>query len=167
MLHWDMHTIQGKNAALIFHEKVYPLIQAEVPDVQCYIAGAVDSEVRALSKADPSVKIIEDTGLAGEYIRRSKAVIACLDEGCGGQKKILEAWALRTPVVTSPRGAEALICENGRDILLAGTAMEIAEQTVMLLQTPELASLISDRAYRTLLNHYEVKNVKAKVLSLV
>ncbi|AIQ70659.1 glycosyltransferase [Paenibacillus graminis] len=168
MLHWDMHNVQGRNAALLFHKKVYPLIRAEVPDVQCYIVGSsVDSAIQALFKTDSSVKIIEDTSLAGEYIRRAKAVIACLDEGCGGQKKILEAWALRTPVVTSPRGADALICENGRDILLAGTARGIAEQTVMLLQTPELVSLISDRAYRTLLNHYEVKNVKAKVLSLV
>ncbi|MCE3202786.1 glycosyltransferase [Paenibacillus sonchi] len=168
MLHWDIHNVQGRNAALLFHAKVYPLIRAEVPEVQCYMVGsAADSSIQALSKTDSSVKIIEDTSLAGEYIRRAKAVIACLDEGCGGQKKILEAWALRTPVVASPRGVEALICENGRDILLAGTAREIAEQTVMLLQTPELASLISDRAYRTLLNHYEVKNVKAKVLSLV
>ncbi|MNC69957.1 hypothetical protein D3C75_1207070 [compost metagenome] len=51
--------------------------------------------------------------------------------------------------------------------MLAGTIRGIAEHAVKLLQTPELASLISDRAYRTLLNHYEVKNVKAKVLSLV
>ncbi|MBW4084724.1 glycosyltransferase [Paenibacillus sp. S150] len=168
MLHWAMNTVHGKNAAIVFHEKVYPLIQAEVPDVECCIVGsAVHPEVLALSKADPSVKIIEDYRLAKEYIRSSKAVIAYLREGCEGRKKILEAWALRTPVVTSLRGAEELICENGRNILLAGTAGGIAEHVTRLLQIPELGSLIADQAYRTLLNHYEASNVKAKVLSLV
>ncbi|OKP87612.1 glycosyltransferase [Paenibacillus sp. P32E] len=168
MLHWDMHTVQGKNAVMLFHKKIYPLIRAEVPDVQCYIvSSAVHPEVLALSRADSSVKVIEEPGQAAEYIRRSKAVLVYLREGSHSQKKILEAWALRTPVVTSLRGAEALNCEHGRNILLAGTTVAMAEHAIKLLQSPELGSLIADRAYRTLVNHYEMKKVQAKVLSLV
>ncbi|MHA6533580.1 glycosyltransferase family 4 protein [Paenibacillus sp. BAC0078] len=168
VLHWNMHTVKGKNAGLLFYRKIYPLIQAEIPDCKCYIMGAdVHPELLELAKADSSVVIAQEVGLAADYIRRSKAVIASLREGYGELMQILEAWALRTPVVTSPKGAEQLICENGRNILLADTAEGIADHVVKLLQTPELGSIIAERAYRTLLKHYELKKVKAKVLSLV
>lgn len=168
VLHGDMHTVQGKNAGLFFYRKIYPLIQAEIPDCKCYIVDAdVHPEILELAEADSSVVIVQECGLAAEYIRRSKAVIASWREGSGGQMQILEAWALRTPVVTNLKAAEQLVCEDGRNILLADSAEEVAGQVVKLLQTPELGFIIAERAYRTLLKHYEVKKVKAKVLSLV
>ncbi|MEK8215826.1 MULTISPECIES: glycosyltransferase [unclassified Paenibacillus] len=168
VLHWNMHTNQGRNAALVFYRKVYPFIKAKVPDCRCYIfSGQTHSEILALAKSDPSVVIIEEPRQEGEYIRRARAVIATLREGCGGHSKILEAWALKTPVVTSLKGSEELICEPGRNILLAGTTGGIADHVVKLLQTPELGAIIADHAYRTLQKHYEADNVRAKVLSLV
>ncbi|MNI73881.1 hypothetical protein D3C73_1299200 [compost metagenome] len=162
-----MNTSQGRNTALLFHKKIYPLVKAKVPDCKCYIVGrGIHPEVAALAKQDPSVLIVEE-GNAYEYIRRVKAVAGSLREGCGGQLRILEAWALRTPVVTSVKSAEGLDCEPDRNILLAGTTGEFADHLVKLLQTPELGSIIADQAYRTLLKHYEAGNVKAKVLSLV
>ncbi|MNC07482.1 hypothetical protein D3C75_550340 [compost metagenome] len=167
LLHWNMHTSQGRDAALTFYKKIYPLVKEKVPHCKCYIvAREIHPEVAALAKLDSSV-IVVDGGDAYEYIRRSKAVIASMREGCGGQRRILEAWALRTPVVTGVKSAEGLTCEPGRNILLAGTTGEIADQVLKLLQTPELGAIIADQAYRTLLKHYEAGNVKAKVLSLV
>jgi glycosyltransferase involved in cell wall biosynthesis len=168
LLHWNMHTSQGRNAALTFYKKVYPLVKAKIPDCKCYIVGSeVHPEVAALAKLDPSVLIVEDSRSAHEYIRRARAVVASLRDGCGGQLKILEAWALRTPVVSGLKSAEGLYCEPGRNILLASTTGEIADHVVQLLQTPELGAIIADQAYRTLLKHYEADNIKAKVLSLV
>jgi glycosyltransferase involved in cell wall biosynthesis len=168
LLHWNMHTSQGRNAALIFLRKVYPFVKSKVPDCKCYIvSGEVHPEVVAVAKFDSSVVVIEESGAAPEYIRRARAVVASLRDGCGGQLKILEAWALRTPVVTGLKSAEGLYCEPGRNILLAGTTGEIADHVVQLLQTPELGAIIADQAYRTLLKHYEAGNIKAKVLSLV
>lgn len=167
-LHWNMHTNQGRNAAIVFYRRVYPLIKAKVPDCKCYIAdGEPHPEIAALAKSDPSVVIVEDRRLEGEYIRRARVVVASLREGSGGHSKILEAWALRTPVVAGLKGSEKLICEPGRNILLADTTGGIADEIVKLLQTPELGAIIADHAYRTLLKHYEADNVKAKVLSLV
>ncbi|AIQ48966.1 hypothetical protein R70723_25975 [Paenibacillus sp. FSL R7-0273] len=167
LLHWNMHTSQGRDTALTFYKKVYPLIKDKVPHCKCYIVGReIHPEVSALAKLDSSVIVIEG-GDASDYIRRSKAVVASLREGCGGQLRILEAWALRTPVVTGVKSAEGLTCEPGRNILLAGTTGETAGHVLRLLQTPELGAIIADQAYRTLQKHYEAGSVKAKVLSLV
>ncbi|MBY0014737.1 glycosyltransferase [Paenibacillus typhae] len=168
LLHWNMQTSQGKNTALTFLKKVFPLIKEKVPGCKCYIAGPeIHPEVAALANLDSSVQVIEVGSAIQEYIRRSKAVVASLREGCGGQLRILEAWALRTPVVTGQKSAEGLNCEPGRNILLAGTTGEMADQVLRLLQTPELGPIIADQAYRTLQKHYEAGNVRAKVLSLI
>ncbi|QUL53816.1 glycosyltransferase [Paenibacillus tritici] len=170
VLHWDMDSTHGKNAALLFFRKVYPLIQAEVPDFRCYIiSGKVHPEVAAAAQKDSSI-VITGTGEAEQsagYIRRARAVVVSLSEGCGSQVKILEAWALRTPVVSSLNGSEELICEPGRNILLAGTPAAFADHLVRLLTMPELGSIIADQAYRTLSEHYAADGVKAKVLNLV
>lgn len=168
VLHWNMNTSQGKNVALLFLKKIYPLVKAEVPDFRCYlISEEVHPEVAALALNDASIEIVREYEHTADYIRRASAVAAFLREGCGGQIKILEAWALRTPVVCSLSGSEELICETGRDILLAGTSAVFAGQLVKLLTTPELGYIIADQAYRTLLKHYAAEGVREKVLSLV
>ncbi|WNS43584.1 glycosyltransferase [Paenibacillus sp. MMS20-IR301] len=168
VLHWNMHTSQGKSAALLFLKKVYPLVKAAVPDFVCrIISDKVHPEIAALAGPDAAIELVAGAGQTAEYIRRASAVVTSLRDGCGGVIKILEAWALRTPVVCGPRGAEDLICEPGRDILLAGTTAGFADELVKLLMAPELGSIIADQAYRTLEKHYSADGVKEKVLSLV
>ncbi|WP_151736507.1 glycosyltransferase family 4 protein [Paenibacillus tengchongensis] len=168
VLNWNMRSVEGKNAALVFFRKIYPAIKEKVPACRCYLLGdGMHPEVAALVKDDSSVAVFGSKREADHYIRRARAVIALLREGIAGQSEILEAWALRTPVITSRKGSEALHCEPGRNILLAGTTGEIAEHVVKLLEMPELGSIIADQAYRTLLNHYEADQIRTKVLSLI
>ncbi|KGE18301.1 glycosyltransferase family 4 protein [Paenibacillus wynnii] len=168
VLHWNMNTTQGKNAFQKFYHTIYPSVKVKVPDVQCFIVGSeVSAEVRRLVKEDESVVITGPLADPGRYIRRAKAFIAPLQEGCGSRSKILESWALKTPVVTSYQGSERLICQNNRNILLAHNTIEFAEKVVRLLEDPKLGSIIADRAHQTLLNHYEANSVKAKVFSLI
>lgn len=168
VLHWNMHTSQGRNSAILFLKKIYPLVKAEVPDFCCrIISDQVHPEVAALARKDSLIEIIPEAEGAAPYIRRARAVAASLRDGCGGPVKILESWALRTPVVSSLSGSEELYCEPGRDILLAGTSAAFAGHLVKLLTTPELGSIIAEQAYRVLVKHYAADGVKEKVLSLV
>ncbi|ETT72226.1 group 1 glycosyl transferase [Paenibacillus sp. FSL R7-277] len=168
VLHWNMYSTDGKNAALLFFKKVYPLIRAAVPDIRCcIISREVHAEVAAAVRNDSSILIISEAIQTADYIRRARAVVASCCEDCGAQSSILEAWALRTPVVSSLKGSEELLCEPGRNILLAGTTADTADHLIRLLTTPELGSIIADQAYRTLSRHYAADGVKAKLLSLV
>jgi len=88
-------------------------------------------------------------------------------EGCEVSRNILESWALKTPVVTSSTICERLNCEHNRNILLANTSVDVVASVITLLKNPEMATIIADRAHRTLLKDYEVNYVKSKILSLV
>lgn len=168
ILCWNMNTVRGREQALMFIESIYPLVKEAVADSSCYIIGGnVHPEVAAAVQRDSSIEIIGEAVQAAGYMRRARAVVASLEEGCGDPANILEAWAYRTPVVSSLTGAEALFCEPGRNILLADTPAGCAEHLVRLLTTPELGSIIADQAYRTLRKHYTADSVRKKLLNLI
>ncbi|MBT2290508.1 hypothetical protein J7E73_15480 [Paenibacillus albidus] len=56
VLYLDLATDQGKNAAVAFFHKSYPLIKARVPDVKCWLlSAAVHPELERLVKEEDSV----------------------------------------------------------------------------------------------------------------
>ncbi|MEK5398916.1 glycosyltransferase [Paenibacillus sp. FSL K6-2859] len=168
VLHWNMNTRQGIKAAQSFFKKSYPLIKEQVPDIKCYITSPeVHTDVLMLIKDDVSVIITGPLKPSADYIRRAKAVLVPILEGCEVSRNILESWALKTPVVTSSTVCERLNCEHNRNILLANTSVDVVASVITLLKNPEIATIIADRAHRTLLKDYEVNYVKNKILSLV
>ncbi|WP_340004636.1 glycosyltransferase [Paenibacillus sp. FSL K6-0276] len=168
VLHWNMNTRQGIKAAQSFFKKSYPLIKEQVPDIKCYITSQeVHPEVMTLVREDVSVVITGPLKPSADYIRRAKAVLVPIREGCEVSRNILESWALKTPVVTSSTICERLNCEHNRNILLANTSVDVVASVITLLKNPEMATIIADRAHRTLLKDYEVNYVKSKILSLV
>ncbi|MRN56230.1 glycosyltransferase family 4 protein [Paenibacillus monticola] len=168
VLYWNMNTRPGKQVALLFFREIYSRIKMKVPDVRCYIVGReVPTEVAEQAEEDESIIITGPVEGAAEYIRRSKAVFAPLLDNYEARNKVLESWALRTPVVSSTKGSEGLNCKHNHNILLANTAMDAVDNIVTLLKDSGLGTIIADRAHQTLLKHYEANSVRAKILSLV
>lgn len=164
----NMNYFPNVHAALYFYREIYPLVKARVPDIRWYIVGRdVHPDVAALAARDSSVTVTGYVDSVADYIRKAQVVIAPLQEGSGTRLKILEAWALRTPVVSSSKGAEGLLCEHSRNIMLADEPDAFADCVIQLLQDHAKGAGLADCAYETLLSHYEEESVKKKLLSLV
>ncbi|WP_379130833.1 glycosyltransferase family 4 protein [Paenibacillus sp. sgz500958] len=164
----NMNYFPNVNAAQYFYREIYPLVKARIPEVKWYIVGRdVHPEVEALAALDDSIVITGYVSSVADYIRRSKVVIAPLLEGSGTRLKILESWALNTPVVSTSVGAEGLLYEDAYDIMIADNAAEFADKVVRLFQDYELNVHVAGHAMQTLMTHYEAGSVKEKVLSLV
>ncbi|KWX77746.1 glycosyltransferase family 4 protein [Paenibacillus jilunlii] len=164
----NMNYFPNINAASYFNREIYPLIKAKVPEIKWYIVGRdVHPEVAALAEKDPSIVITGYVDSVADYVRKAKVVIAPLREGSGTRLKILEAWALKTPVVSSTKGAEGLLYEHSRNILIADDPLTFADSVIQLLHDHERGIVLADRAYETLLDNYEAGSVREKLLSLV
>ncbi|WNS43583.1 glycosyltransferase family 4 protein [Paenibacillus sp. MMS20-IR301] len=164
----NMNYFPNINAALYFSRDIYPLIKARVPGIKWYIVGRdVHPDVAALAGKDPSIIITGYVDSVAEYIRKAQVVIAPLKEGSGTRLKILEAWALKTPVVSSSKGAEGLLYEHGANIMIADDPAAFAASVTGLLQDHEKGIVLADRAYHTLLANYEAESVRDKLLNLV
>ena len=164
----NMNYFPNINAAAYFSRRIYPLIKARVPDIKWYIVGRdVNPEGAALADKDPSIVITGYVDSVADYIRKAQVVIAPLLEGSGTRLKILEAWALKTPVVSSSKGAEGLLYEHSANIMIADDPAAFADSVILLLQDHEKGIGLADRAYQTLLMNYEAESVRDKLLSLV
>ncbi|WP_019908974.1 glycosyltransferase family 4 protein [Paenibacillus sp. HW567] len=164
----NMNYFPNVNAAAYFYRDIYPLVKAKVPEIKWYIVGRdVHPEVAALAEKDSSIVITGYVDSVADYVRKAQVVIAPLREGSGTRLKILEAWALKTPVVSSSKGAEGLHYEHSKNIMIADDPAAFAGSVVQLLQDHERGIVLADHAYETLLAYYEAGSIREKLLRFV
>jgi len=115
---------------------VLPRIRREVSDVQLYIVGMDPSPaVRRLADGDRIVVTgrVEDVR---PYFDSAAVAVAPLRVARGLQNKVLEAMAMRVPVVASPAAFEGISAVAGQDLLVAEDAREFSRAVVTLLRDP-------------------------------
>ena len=98
-----------------FVGRVFPLILEQIPDVELIITG---------DHANLPLPKTQNVTLAG-YVDDIKSLVASCDvslaplwSGGGTRLKILEAMACGTSVVATSKGAEGLLVQNGRHLLI-------------------------------------------------
>ena len=152
------------NAMVWFVREVYPLLRSSVPDVQLTITG---------DHADlplPSKEQIRLTGHVEDVrplVAASSVSLAPILLGGGTRLKILEAMALRTPVVATSKGAEGLNVREGEHLLIADSPTAYATAVIRLLREPGLRRRIVDNACRLVSEQYAWPVVTPRLLDLV
>jgi polysaccharide biosynthesis protein PslH len=81
------------------------------------------------------------------YYRQATVAVVPLRAGGGTRIKILEAAAHRVPVVSTPLGAEGLEVVDGRELLIAHSPEQMADQCVRLWQDRGMRSRIIRSAF--------------------
>ena len=151
-------------AMVWFLREVFPRVQAKVPSVRLTITG--DHANRPLPPADQ----VTLTGFVDDVrplIANSYISLAPIRFGGGTRLKILEAMALRTPVVATSKGAEGLDVQHNEHLLIADTPEAHAEAILRLLQEPGLRQRLADKAYQLVRQKYDWSVVTPRLLDLV
>ena len=151
-------------AMVWFVNHVFPIIESQIPDIKLFITG--DHGNRFLSEKSNIV-------LTG-YVKDVKSLIAKswisvvpILSGGGTRLKILEAMGLRTPVVTTTKGAEGLSVRNGSNILIGDSPAEFAAHITKLTNEPAMREEIAKNALQFVRDHYEWSIVLPKILTLI
>lgn len=135
------------DAMQYFVRDVLPGVRTRFPDVRTYIVGGeVPRELREL-ESHAGVTVTGWVDDIRPYYRRATVFVAPLRLGTGMRGKVLEAWAMKCPVVTTPVGAEGYDCRSGHELLIADDAGGFAEAVIRLLEDPALRSQMADRGY--------------------
>jgi glycosyltransferase involved in cell wall biosynthesis len=69
--------------------------------------------------------------------------------------KILHAWCLGLPIVSTTIGAEGIHYQDGQDLIIADDAATFAEQVVRLLCESKSAGEIGRAGRKTVERHYD------------
>jgi glycosyltransferase involved in cell wall biosynthesis len=147
-----------------FLQDIYPRIRAQVPEVRLTITG--DHADRPL----PPVDGVTLTGFVDDVrplIAAARVTVVPIRRGGGTRLKILEAMALRTPVVTTSKGAEGLNVSHGEHLLIADTPGAFSEAVISLLRDAEFRDRLADRAYQRVREQYDWATAMPRFLDLV
>src|SRR5262249_47702771 len=126
------------DAAKYLVADILPRIWEQRPDVQLYIVGMDPTPtVRRLADGERVVVTgrVEDVR---PYFDQALVAVAPLRVARGLQNKVLEAMAMRVPVVASPAAVSGLAAVPSRDVLVAGDSQSFARAVLTLVQDPQL-----------------------------
>jgi glycosyltransferase involved in cell wall biosynthesis len=121
------------DAVLFFHREILPLIREQRSDIQFYVVGwGPPPEIQALDD-DPNVTVTGFVEDVRPYLADGTVVVVPLRFGSGTRLKILDAWAMAKPVVSTSIGAEGLAVRHGENIVLADAPDHFARSVLGLL----------------------------------
>jgi glycosyltransferase involved in cell wall biosynthesis len=136
-----------------FLDEIFPRIARRVPAARFVVAGAAPPGwLRA--RASDHVEVTGRVPDIRPYLRTASVVVAPLRIGGGTRVKILEAQAMRRPVVSTTIGAEGLDVAHGQSILIADDAHEFADRVVDLLSDASQAARIAASGWAHAAEHF-------------
>ena len=141
-------------AVRFFHQRIWPLLQARWPELRWRILGKNPEAIRSQVDGDSRIDIIGSVEDAVANLAECQVSIIPLLAGSGTRVKILEAWAARTPVVSTSIGAEGLDGVAETHLLLADEPQHFAEAVSRLLASPQDRLRIGSNGRRLLEERY-------------
>ncbi|WP_322801715.1 glycosyltransferase [Thermoflexus sp.] len=136
-------------AALDLVREIMPRIWAQRPEVRLWIVGRNPPSRLRRAARDPRVEILGTVPDLRPYLARATLAVCPMRYAVGIQNKVLEAMAMRTPVVATLPVLGGLQAVPGRDLMVADSGEAFAEAVFRLLDSPmERAALgAAGRAY--------------------
>ena len=136
----------NSDGVLFFVRNVFPLIKKENPGVTLYIVGKdppKGEKTGLVQYRRHRLRGGYPHGIPQEFRRDRAHPVRCVHID-----KVLEPMALGIPVVATSVGAEGLLLESGRHLLVADTAAEFASCVNRLLASERLRSELGENAMR-------------------
>lgn len=135
--------------------EIMPRIRTITPKAKLYVVGkGVPEELRRLAERTPGVTVTGKVPDVRPYVWRSSLVLNYLESGGGIALKVLEAMAMRKPVLSNTLGCEGIEVEHGREVYLADGPEDFAVAATRLLEDPVIRECIGKEAYRKVLEQY-------------
>jgi len=157
------------DGATFFVREILPRIRQRNAAAHLLIVGSNPSASLIRTLAAPYVRFTGSVEDVRPYLSQARLVVVPLRIGGGTRLKILEAWALGKPVVSTTIGAEGLPILDGTNIALADSAEVFAQRVIELLKDTPAAGQLGiagrrvveelfgwDRVARTLMDAYEI-----------
>lgn len=154
----------NREALAWFVEQVYPRVQAAVEGVSLTVTGETGAA------PVPAARGLELTGRVDDVrplVAGAAVSIAPILSGGGTRLKVLEAMALGTPVVATPKAVEGLDVHHGEHLLIADTPAAFAGAVQRLLADRVGAGAMAERARALFRERYDTRVVLPGFLRLV
>jgi glycosyltransferase involved in cell wall biosynthesis len=139
----------------IFLTKFYPMIKARLPNATLKVVGkGVPDELRTLADRLQGVTVTGSVPDVRPYLQNAVLALNYMENGGGIALKVLEAMAMRKPVLSNSLGCEGISVQHGENVFLADTVESFADAAVLLLQNAGVREKIAMGGYRLVQERY-------------
>jgi glycosyltransferase involved in cell wall biosynthesis len=152
------------DAGLWFCQEVLPLVRRRMPDVRFYIVGQSPHRRVLRLTDDPAVTVTGYVDDVRPYIAGACVYVIPLRIGGGTRLKVLEAMAIGKPIVSTSLGCEGFQgLVPGRELSLADTPEEFAQQVIGLLDDASRRERLGQAARRFVEEQYDWRLIVPKL----
>ena len=151
-------TVPNVDGVLHFAREVWPWIVAARPDARFVVVGA-NPTASILELAGPNVDIVGPVDDLRPYLSSAAAIVVPLRLGSGTRLKILEAWAMARPVVSTTLGAEGLDGISGQHLLIADDPSVFADSVLRVLADRTLADRLGSAGRALVIDRFSWQGV--------
>jgi polysaccharide biosynthesis protein PslH len=125
-----------------FYREIVPLLVEKIPDVSISIAGSNPPD-DILAIKHPNIRMLGFVPDLQECMRQNMVCVVPLRVGSGLRIKLLEMFAMKKAVVSTPVGCEGLDVTDGKELLVAETPVAFADAVARLLADSPLRESIA------------------------
>ncbi len=150
--------IANDDGILWFVRNVFPLICDKYSQVKFNIVGKNPSK-QVMALRNSNINVYPNVPDVRDYIAKSEVFIVPLRIGGGMRLKILEALAMKKAVVSTSIGCEGIDIKDKKDLLIADTEKEFAQNVIFLLENKHCQEKLRSHGYNTVLKKYSWGNV--------
>ena len=154
------------DSMLYFAGNIMPLIRKQLPDCTLTIAGARPSPAVKALAADPGISVTGYIDDVRDVARNCGVFVVPLRSGSGVRVKLLNAFAMGLPVVSTSVGAEGLEVRDGRELLIADTPADFADAVIRVLTDADLAQKLGLNAQALVQAKYSWDSIGRRLLGV-
>ena len=149
-----------------FAEESFPLIKEKYPECTFTVVGRNPHEsIAELAQRFAGIHITGTVDDVRPYVNKASVVVVPLRYGGGTRLKILEAFDMGKPVVSTTLGCEGIEYTNNEHLIRADTAEEIAVKCGELLSNHNLSNQIGNKARELALESYSWDSIIGTMLN--
>jgi len=155
------------DAVLWFVNEALPLIQRDVPDLLFWVVGKDPHPRLAHLAGHPAVRMTGWVEDVRPYIALAETYVIPLRIGGGTRLKVLEAMAMRKPIVSTSLGCEGFDLSPGHDLIVADTPAEFASAVVALHRQPDKRAWLGNNAHALAASKYDWSAIVPRLESIL
>lgn len=149
----------NEQAALELVRDVLPILSAQGIRAKVRLVGAnPTAAMKAAANGRDDVEITGPVDSVLPYLKQRCLMVLPIRLGGGTRLKILEAFAVNRPVITTGKGVEGIEAEDGKHLLVRESARDIAEAAVRLWQDRDLRASLCRNAHHLVSASYSFES---------
>jgi glycosyltransferase involved in cell wall biosynthesis len=162
----SMNWLPNQDAVIYFMEEIWPILDAtpEGNDWSFDIVGHTPPPSVKMLASD-RVRVTGSVDDVRPYVHGAVAFIVPIRIGGGSRLKILEAFSMEIPVISTTVGCEGLNVSDGVQLLTADTPEQFSAALVRLAQEPDLGRELASRAKQHVEGHFSWSTIGRKMLN--